>query len=777
MPNFAFDCTFCYALTPLMVVTTVPPVGGTFSPPAPNNYNYDVNFNQPVDPASVQDSDLMVSGNSGPSVTGHSLLNGNMTVRFTLHMNFGGMLTATLGTGAITANTCNGNAAFTGIYTVQGCPPSDHYTIAQIGGAIVPGTTDIGNHGDDTVTTIALPFPYTVYDQTFTSINLSSNGNAQFMTTDTAFTNQCLPWAAHNYTIFPYWDDLYLVNSGFGIFTSISGTAPNRIFNIEWRAQYFPGSGSAGFELRLYEGQTRFDVIYGTVTNGNTSATAGVQKNDTAFDQYFCNGAGMPATGGQSYILTPCTSPTPTPTGTPPSPTPTATTSPTPTAPATATPTAPATATPTASPSCTPNYIFTVGTGTIVPGTTDTGNHETMAPRSSRCRSRHGRRAELHSGQHSVPMVNLHFVSNQQCCSTNACPLPWPFSHADQPQWDRPTGTDQAGDGARQEAWAAAFSPRPPARHPTASSTSSVGRCIWSLRYATPTLRCTCMRASIPAFDYSLRIEIASRPGQSADGRGAARHGHPVHGVRVQSTVGRKPPVATGQKLTATLQSCGSPTPTPTATTTASPSCTPGWSAGAPLPSVGVRSVGVYFPANGKFYAMGGRSADTAGSDFMHPFEYDPAANTWTTKAATYADNQVNNMACGVLTDAGTPYIYCVGGSAATQATATDRVFRYNPVTDVISPVASPWPGAMGTILPGGFSVFNNKLYILGGFNNPVGMVDTIYEFTPNPAGWVLKNAHLPAAARLYTHHHHRQLHLHRGWQHVRSHPDHRRFG
>src|SRR5207253_7207611 len=95
------------------------------------------------------------------------------------------------------------------------------------------------------------------------------------------------------------------------------GTAPNRIFNIEWRAQYFPGSGTANFELRLYEGQTRFDVIYGTVTNGNTSATAGVQKNDTAFTQYFCNGAGGAATGGQSYILQPCGSPTPTPTGTP----------------------------------------------------------------------------------------------------------------------------------------------------------------------------------------------------------------------------------------------------------------------------------------------------------------------------------------------------------------------------------------------------------------------------------------------------------------------------
>ncbi len=211
------------------------------------------------------------------------------------------------------------------------CTPGNQYVIAQIGGSIVPGTTDIGNHGDDTVTTIALPFPYTLYDQAFTSINLSSNGNAQFVTTDTAFTNQCLPWNAHNYTIFPYWDDLYLVNSGFGIFTSVSGTAPNRIFNIEWRAQYFPGSGSAGFELRLYEGQTRFDVIYGTVTNGNTSATAGVQKNDTIFTQYFCNGTGGAATGGQSYTLQGCGTPTPTPTAT-----------------------ATATGTPSATPTCTP---------------------------------------------------------------------------------------------------------------------------------------------------------------------------------------------------------------------------------------------------------------------------------------------------------------------------------------------------------------------------------------------------------------------------------------
>ena len=47
-------------------------------------------------------------------------------------------------------------------------------------------------------------------------------------------------------------------------------------------------------------------MIYCTVDQGNTSATAGVQKDDTVFTQYFCNGSGAPATGGQSFTLQAC---------------------------------------------------------------------------------------------------------------------------------------------------------------------------------------------------------------------------------------------------------------------------------------------------------------------------------------------------------------------------------------------------------------------------------------------------------------------------------------
>src|SRR6185503_16823052 len=90
-----------------------------------------------------------------------------------------------------------------------------------------------------------------------------------------------------------------------------------------------------------------------------------------------------------------------------------------------------------------------------------------------------------------------------------------------------------------------------------------------------------------------------------------------------------------------------SPTPTPTATPA---SCS--WAAGPSLPNppgVLVRAVGVYFPADGNFYSVGGRNADTAGSDFQHVLRYSPATNSWTLMGVTLPDNSMNNMACGVL--------------------------------------------------------------------------------------------------------------------------------
>ncbi len=74
-------------------------------------------------------------------------------------------------------------------------------------------------------------------------------------------------------------------------------------------------------------------------------------------------------------------------------------------------------------------------------------------------------------------------------------------------------------------------------------------------------------------------------------------------------------------------------------------------------------------------------------------------------------------------------------------------MFRYNFVTDTIETLPSPWPGDTdGITVPGGFTVFQNKLYILGGFRIDTAMTDAIWEFTPGTNTWVLKNAVLPVS-------------------------------
>ena len=104
---------------------TVPPDGGTFEPPGPASYTYDMNFNEPVDPASVQTSDLHLSGVPGTSVTNVQVINGNMTAEFTIQINsiFSGTLTINLPAGAITDQFGNANAAFTGNYEYVGTAP------------------------------------------------------------------------------------------------------------------------------------------------------------------------------------------------------------------------------------------------------------------------------------------------------------------------------------------------------------------------------------------------------------------------------------------------------------------------------------------------------------------------------------------------------------------------------------------------------------------------------------------------------------------------------
>ncbi len=118
-PLNAFTGTFRYDTLLLQVVSTVPPFpNGVFTLPGP--FTYDVNFNEPVDPASVQTADLMLSGIAGATVSGVTVLPGNTTARFTLSgITVEGTLTASIAAGLVTDAFGNPGAAFTANYGVD----------------------------------------------------------------------------------------------------------------------------------------------------------------------------------------------------------------------------------------------------------------------------------------------------------------------------------------------------------------------------------------------------------------------------------------------------------------------------------------------------------------------------------------------------------------------------------------------------------------------------------------------------------------------------------
>jgi len=176
-------------------------------------------------------------------------------------------------------------------------PPPSFYTITtETGQSITPGVDDTGNHFDDGTTPITLPFPVSIYGQSYTQAVVDSNGTLQFTGDNTTFTNTCLPGSLYGRTFFPYWDDQRTDNfsgTGEGIFTTTTGSAPNRVFYIEWRTEYYDGGGTANYEVVLNENDQVLKTIYGQMDEGNTSSTEGAQDSGTGpVDQYGCNGAG-----------------------------------------------------------------------------------------------------------------------------------------------------------------------------------------------------------------------------------------------------------------------------------------------------------------------------------------------------------------------------------------------------------------------------------------------------------------------------------------------------
>ncbi len=198
--------------------------------------------------------------------------------------------------------------------TLPACGLGADYVVSTSSDSLVPGTTDIGNHCDDCRTTVALPFPVQFYGQTFTTASVSSNGLLRFGgLVSTSGTPTCLPAPGLTNTIAAHWDDLQTANPGggcpiCGIFATTTGTAPHRIFHLEWRATRAGVGGLVEFQVRFPEDGSAFDIVYGTVTNAGRGATVGVQRGtNSPVTQFGCAVTTLQAGLKLTFQPRPCT--------------------------------------------------------------------------------------------------------------------------------------------------------------------------------------------------------------------------------------------------------------------------------------------------------------------------------------------------------------------------------------------------------------------------------------------------------------------------------------
>ena len=145
--------------------------------------------------------------------------------------------------------------------------------------AWIAGTTNQSITGDDATQSVTLPFNFTFAGTAYTSINVSSNGNAHFGTASNAYSNVAIPNTANpNALLAVFWDDL-APNLGGAIYTGTSGTSPNRTFVIEWRnVDHYGVSGTNGatFEIQLDESTNHIWLVYQDTDFGNASYNTGV---------------------------------------------------------------------------------------------------------------------------------------------------------------------------------------------------------------------------------------------------------------------------------------------------------------------------------------------------------------------------------------------------------------------------------------------------------------------------------------------------------------------
>lgn len=198
-----------------------------------------------------------------------------------------------------------------------------HYNFTRSSGSFtfLTGGNLVSGQVDDTLFYLSttgsglhrLPFALHLYNQSYTNIAISANGDIQPGVTTGGgvsgfndYTNACpLPASAFGRPLLAvFWDDLFFdsndTSHGFteGVFVRTSGTAPHRKFLVSWQGHHInDASGTVLAQALFQEGSqtVTYSYLIGNASNSNStgaSATIGIQsKQQISFTNVACNTA------------------------------------------------------------------------------------------------------------------------------------------------------------------------------------------------------------------------------------------------------------------------------------------------------------------------------------------------------------------------------------------------------------------------------------------------------------------------------------------------------
>ncbi|MBF8190843.1 S8 family serine peptidase [Nonomuraea sp. K274] len=171
----------------------------------------------------------------------------------------------------------------------------------------VAGTDKLALTGDDDALQVTLPFAIPFYGAAADKAWIGTNGWVTFATAKTTSrSNGTIPSAAvPNDAIYPYWDD-FEIDAQSGIYTAVTGTAPHRVYVVEWRdAKFYGTTQRMSFTALLGEDGSisfRYKDIEGDREKGS-SATVGIE-NATGTDALMYSNLEPALSSGQSLAFT-----------------------------------------------------------------------------------------------------------------------------------------------------------------------------------------------------------------------------------------------------------------------------------------------------------------------------------------------------------------------------------------------------------------------------------------------------------------------------------------